>query len=124
MITYILQIVGLVLIVIGSALCLITAIGLLRLESLYSRMHAVAKPQVLGTVLLCLGLALITNSSRVGATLFLVVVIQFLGAPISAHMLSRAAHRDGRVESRHIVIDEYQEDINRAADLLGNQPPA
>ena len=44
--------------VLGALLSLIAAIGLLRLPDVLTRMHAATKPQVLGLMLVLLGLAL------------------------------------------------------------------
>ena len=117
-----LQVLGVVSIVFGTSLTLITAIGMVRLRSLFSRMHAATKPQVLGLVSMCLGLALVMQNRQVTATAVLVVAMQFVVAPISAHMLGRAAYRLGRIDRAAIVVDEYAEDIARAAQRMAEQP--
>lgn len=111
-----LQAVGVALIAVGTGLTLITAIGMVRLGSLFARMHAATKPQVLGLALLCLGLAAVMHKPRVSATLALVVALQLVVAPISAHMLGRAAYRLGRVDSARLVVDEYTSDVRQATD--------
>ena len=109
-----LQLVGVCLITAGVALTFFTALGMLRLGSLFSRMHASTKPQVLGLVLMCAGLACVMQSTHVAATLALVVMMQFVVAPISAHMLGRATYRLGQTDYEAIVVDEYAEDLERA----------
>ena len=49
---------GLAALLAGALLCLAGAIGLLRFRDLLSRMHASTKPQVLGVLLVELGLGL------------------------------------------------------------------
>ncbi|GAA2180803.1 monovalent cation/H(+) antiporter subunit G [Brooklawnia cerclae] len=110
-----LQVVGVALIAVGTSLTLITAVGMVRLASMFARMHAATKPQVLGLTLMCLGLAAVMQRPRVAATLALVVALQMIVAPISAHMLGRAAYRLGRVNTSALVVDEYTDDIERAA---------
>jgi len=110
-----LQVVGVALIAVGTSLTLITAVGMVRLASMFARMHAATKPQVLGLTLMCLGLAAVMQRPRVAATLALVVALQMIVAPISAHMLGRAAYRLGRVNASALVVDEYTDDIERAA---------
>ena len=55
----VLDVVGGVLILLGAALALTAAIGLVRLPDVLNRMHAASKPQTLGFLLLCVGLSLI-----------------------------------------------------------------
>lgn len=118
----VLQWIGLVLIAGGSTLTLITAVGMLRLGSLFSRMHAATKPQVLGLVVMCLGLACVMQKPRVAATLVLVVAMQLVVAPISAHMLGRAVYRLKQTDTEVIVVDEYAEDLDRAVQHLEREP--
>lgn len=98
----------------GSLLVLVAAVALVRFPDLFARMHAAAKPQVLGLSLLMIGLALEVRDPRIGWTLVLVVVFQFLTAPISAHMAGRAGYRTGRVDRSALVADELAEDIEAA----------
>ena len=117
-----LQVLGVVLIAAGTALTLITAIGMVRLGSLFSRMHAATKPQVLGLALMCIGLALLLQNPRVSATLALVVAMQLVVAPISAHMLGRSVYRLGQTDRAVIVVDEFAEDIARADRRIAENP--
>lgn len=113
--TDLMDLVGVVLLFAGSTLTLITAIGLVRFNNLFARMHASTKPQVLGLVLLALGLSLVLRRAEVVLPLGLAVVFQLITAPISAHMLGRAGYRSGRVQLGPLLVDEYTEDIDRAA---------
>lgn len=117
-----LQVLGVTLIVAGVGLTLFTAIGMVRLGSLFSRMHAATKPQVLGLVLMCIGLAFVMQNPRVAATLVLVVAMQLVVAPISAHMLGRSVYRLGETDQNVIVLDEFAEDIARAERSIDEHP--
>ncbi|WP_341728657.1 monovalent cation/H(+) antiporter subunit G [Brooklawnia sp.] len=119
-----LQVIGVTLIAAGVLLTFITALGMLRLGSLFSRMHASTKPQVLGLGLMCAGLALVIQKPHLAATLVLVVMMQFFVAPISAHMLGRATYRLGQTGDDAIVVDEYAEDIERARKGLADGDPS
>ncbi len=101
----------------GVLLTLVAAIGLVRFPDVLSRMHAATKPQVLGLMLLMAGLAIELRSVTVGMTLLLVVAFQLVTGPISAHMLSRAGYRTGKVEHSLLVVDELTEDLERAEKL-------
>ena len=109
-----LQVVGVAFIAPGAFLTLVTAIGMHRLHSLFARMHASTKPQVLGVIVMCAGLACVMQKPRVSYTLLLVVIMQLVVAPISAHMLGRAVYRLKQLDPDVIVLDEYAEDLARA----------
>lgn len=103
----------LVLILIGAALCLSAAVGLLRFRDVPSRLHAATKPQVLGLLLICIAIAL-SQRSVGGILLGLVLVapivlMQFATAPLSAHMVGRQSYRNGSIDQRSLVVDELAE---------------
>lgn len=88
-----LDIVSVVLAVNGALLALVAAVGLIRLGDTRSRMHAATKPATLG-VLSCAAAAVlqlddVSNISKV----VVIVALQFVTAPVGAHMLSRAITR-------------------------------
>lgn len=88
---------GLVLILAGAILCLTAAIGLLRFQDLLTRMHAATKPQVLGVLLVLLGVALSKEGGLHVGMLLLIGVFQMLTIPVGAHMVGRAGFRTGQV---------------------------
>ena len=87
-------IVGIVL-VIGAAFALIASIGVLRFPDVYTRTHAASKAGTLGSglmlVAICVGAGELDVITRgiAGAVFFL------LTAPISSHLLARAAYCSG-----------------------------
>ncbi len=93
--------VALVLLFLASVLCLVAAVGLVRFPDLLSRMHAVTKPQVLGTLLALLGMGLALRDVSVGGVLVLVGLFQLVTVPITSHMMSRAALRANQVYLQH-----------------------
>lgn len=105
----------------GSALILIAAIGIVRFPHLLTRMHAAAKPQNLGLVLLMSGLALQIRQPVVVWTLLLVVACQLVTAPIAAHMVGRAGFRTGRIDPEDLEVDELTEDLAAAARLSNDE---
>lgn len=112
--TGLLDVLGAIAILSGAALALVAAIGLVRFKSLYMRMHAATKPQTLGLLLILTGLALTLRSWSAFGTLVLVAVTQALTAPVSAHMLSRAAYRENLVRPGHFDFDELDEALRRS----------
>ncbi|BDZ39868.1 monovalent cation/H(+) antiporter subunit G [Microbacterium suwonense] len=103
----------LVLVLLGAILCLSAAVGLLHFRDVPGRLHAATKPQVLGLVLICLAIA-VAQRTIGGMLMGLLVVIpvillQFATAPLSAHMVGRQAYRNGTINQRDLVADEYAE---------------
>jgi multicomponent Na+:H+ antiporter subunit G len=96
----------------GAFFSLAAAVGALRLSGLLSRMHAVTKPQVLGLILLVIGLAIQLRDPSVLGMLLLIVVFQLLTAPVAAHMVARTAYRVG----------ETEDEVVHAADVERSGP--
>lgn len=90
----------------GALLSLVAGIGVLRFPGVLDRMHAATKPQVLGVLLLLLGLALRLRTPSDLGMIVLVAVFQLATAPVSAQMIGRAAYRSGRVDRDLLDTDE------------------
>jgi multicomponent Na+:H+ antiporter subunit G len=116
-----------VLLVAGSVLAFAAGLGLVRFPDLLARTHAATKPQVLGLVLVLLGLALRLRSGPILWMLVLVVLFQMLTAPVAAHLITRAGYRTGKVRPGTLVVDELTEDLEaarRTAPPGEEEPPA
>lgn len=100
------DVVSAVLLLVGAFLALVAAIGILRFPDLLTRMHAATKPQVLGLLLIIVGLGLRLRSPTVVGMLALIVIFQLLTAPVSAHMIGRTAFRRTRVRQDLLLVDE------------------
>ncbi|WP_449386155.1 monovalent cation/H(+) antiporter subunit G [Cellulomonas soli] len=98
----------------GAFFALAAGVGALRFPDLLARMHAATKPQVLGLVLVLVGLALRLRSGGAVWALVLVAVFQMLTAPVAAHMVGRAGYRTGKVRGELLVVDELTRDMARA----------
>lgn len=94
---------------VGAALTLVAAIGMMRLPDLLSRMHAGTKPQVLGMLVALLGLALQLRRPHVVGVLLIVALFQLITSPIASHMVGRASYRAGHMRSDLLIIDEISE---------------
>lgn len=81
------------LLLLGSFMVLIAAIGLLRLPDVLCRSHAVGKALTLGVSLLLLALFCDLEIRQQGFRVVLILIFQFLTIPISAHLLCRLALR-------------------------------
>lgn len=80
----------------GTGLFLIAAVGLNRFTDLYGRMHAATKPATLGLLLVLAAAALRVDSPGDIGKLALIGLFQLATAPVAAHLLGRSAYR-GRV---------------------------
>ncbi|MFY1598848.1 monovalent cation/H(+) antiporter subunit G [Micromonospora sp. WMMD737] len=90
----------------GALLSLAAGIGVLRFPGTLDRMHAATKPQVLGVLLLLLGVALRLRTPADLGMVALVGIFQLATAPVAAQMIGRAAYRAGRVEPGLLDADE------------------
>jgi multicomponent Na+:H+ antiporter subunit G len=95
-----------VLIIAGCLLALLGGIGVLRLPDVFGRMHAATKPPTLGLVLVAAGAILRVDSVADVTFLVLVVGLQFLTAPVGAHLVGRSAYASGGQLAPDTVVDE------------------
>jgi multicomponent Na+:H+ antiporter subunit G len=105
----VLDVVGSSLILVGAAFSLTAAIGLLRLPDVLNRMHAASKPQTLGFLLLCVGLALVLRDGAATSMLVLAAGLQLVTAPVATQMMAKAAHRTGQYRIDLVVDDRDRE---------------
>lgn len=82
-----------VLLVVGTALVVVSAVGLVRLPDAYNRINAVAKAASLGAVGVLLGVLLLMPSVRTAVVLTLAISLQLFTAPLGGFALARAAYR-------------------------------
>ena len=116
-----LDIVASVFLVLGSLMSLLAGIAVLRFPDTMSRIHAATKPQVLGIILLMVGLGLRLGSPGVIGMLVLIVILQFVTAPVSAHLTVRVAYRNAKGEDErateqagHSAADDGPEQMVQA----------
>jgi multicomponent Na+:H+ antiporter subunit G len=103
----------------GALLAFAAGVGLLRFPDLLARMHSATKPQVLGLVLVLLGLALRLREGPALWMLVLIAMFQMLTSPVAAHMVGRAGYRTGKVGREFLVVDELTADQEEAERLSG-----
>ena len=81
----------------GALLSLAAGVGVVRFPDVLSRMHAATKPQVLGVLLVLVGVRLRTRLGLDVGMLILIGSFQLLTIPFGAHMVGRACFRTGQV---------------------------
>lgn len=94
----------------GVALALVASIGLHRLPDLFSRMHAATKPATLGLVLTLTGVVIGLGDLSAGVKLGVVIIAQFITAPIGAHLIGRSAYAAGTELSPDTLVDKAVSD--------------
>jgi multicomponent Na+:H+ antiporter subunit G len=101
--------VGRILLVLGAAWTLLSAIGVIKFDDVYARMHAVSKATTLGLALV-LGGAATQLAGEDAAKLALVGVLVFMTVPAGAHLVGRAVHHSpGDVHIRIDTVDELRD---------------
>lgn len=104
------DIIGLIFITIGLAFDLFGCLGLIRLPDVYNRLQAATKCVTLGTCSILFGTFLIVGPVAAGMKALLCMVFLLLTAPVSAHAISRGAHKAGVKLFEGSVVDKYEED--------------
>jgi multicomponent Na+:H+ antiporter subunit G len=76
----------------GVALMLTAAIGVLRLPDLLCRSHAVAKASALGIFLILIGMWIHLGAQVSGLKIALAIFFQLVTIPVSSHLVGMLAH--------------------------------
>jgi multicomponent Na+:H+ antiporter subunit G len=89
------DVIATVAVVLGAALGVLSAVGILRMPDVYIRLQVASKASSLGVALLMLGVAVHFGELGVTVRALMVVVFLFLTAPVAAHVIGRAAYLTG-----------------------------
>lgn len=96
--------------IIGLTFDFFGVLGLIRLPDVYNRLQAATKCVTFGSAGIMLGVFIYFGLNPIGFKALLCVGFVLLTAPVSAHAISRAAHRNGIALAKESVIDQYAED--------------
>ena len=77
---------------IGSLLMLLSAVGVVRLPDLFTRMHAVSKAGTTGVGFIMLAVICVETEFSFVTRSLMALLIVAVTAPVAAHMISRAAY--------------------------------
>ncbi|PWC06984.1 monovalent cation/H(+) antiporter subunit G [Mycetocola zhujimingii] len=107
------DIITITLVMVSALMCAAAGIGLFRFPDVLSRLHAATKPQILGLMCACAGVA--ANDPRIAtfALLTAIIIFQGLTAPITAHMVARAAYRSNHLRRDLLIRDELADRVER-----------
>lgn len=78
-------------IVAGGLFCVIGAVGLVRMPSFFTRMHAASLIDTLGAGLILLGLVIQAGLTLVSIKLAMIGVLLLFASPTATHALAKAA---------------------------------
>lgn len=92
----------------GVLAFVVSAIGLIRMPDIYSRMHIGAKSTTIGILLIISGAICIEPTW--GWKLILLAIFVLLTNPLSSSVIARASHNVGVPYLNPNDIDEYRED--------------
>jgi multicomponent Na+:H+ antiporter subunit G len=95
--------------VFGSLFMLVAAIGVVKLQDVYMRMHAITKAASLGAILMLVAVFLLYREWIVLIEALMVVLFVIFTAPIASHMIAKAAHKTRMPKGEGYVMDELEE---------------
>jgi multicomponent Na+:H+ antiporter subunit G len=104
-----------VLLVAGSVFTVLAALGLLRFPDLYTRMHAASKAGTIGSGLLLLAAGIHAGDVAILLRALAGFAFFVLTAPISAHLLAKAAHQAGYRLTNLSVTDQLPQSKQKSA---------
>lgn len=99
----------------GSLLILVAAIGLVRLPDVLCRSHAVAKAMTLGIFLMLFGLWVHLDGEAPTLKIALAICFQVVTIPVASHLVGLLALKKG-------LLREAAEDIEQPRDSQPRQP--
>jgi len=98
-----LEIFGFIFMTLGVLAFLVSALGLLRMPDVYTRMHVGTKATTIGVVLVALGACFLEPSWSF--KLLLLALFVLLTNPLSSSVIARATHKNGLTLERDELKD-------------------
>ena len=95
-----------VLLICSGIFCTVAGIGLLRFPDVLMRMHASTKAGTLGVGLSVISAAIFFGNDVVTTKAILIVLFVLLTAPVSAHLIARAAYRTQTPLWEPTIVDD------------------
>jgi multicomponent Na+:H+ antiporter subunit G len=107
----IVEIIGAILVLIGSVFLFLGALGLVRMPDVFNRIQTGTKASTLGTFLTFFGLVFIMPEWW--GKLILLIIFILMTNPVSSHVLARAAYCIKVPMFKKTVIDLYGKDAEK-----------
>jgi multicomponent Na+:H+ antiporter subunit G len=112
------------LILTGATFLLLAAVGVVRMPDLFTRMQSASKASTLGIGCVLLALAFHFPGISVNIRVVGTITFFFLTAPITAHLIGRAAYFVGVPIWKGTVVDELRGRYNPLTHRLGSDEAA
>ena len=104
------QLIAWALILLGSVMVIIGALGSLRFPDFWSRLHAASVTDSGGVILLLLGMGIHSGFNLITFKLFLIGAFLFITGPTSSHAVANAALVSGAKPSKKIKTNLVTKD--------------
>ncbi len=105
--------IGYIIITVGILFDIFGCIGLVRFPDVYNRLQASTKCVTLGTILLLVGVAVISGVGAMSAKAIICAVFILLTSPTAAHAIAKGAYAAGVKLWEESVVDKYAEEIKK-----------
>lgn len=115
------EMVGYILITIGILFDVCGCIGLVRFPDVYNRLQAATKCVTLGTVLLLIGVALVSQMGATASKAIICAVFILITSPTAAHAIAKGAHSAGIRLWEKSVVNKYEEEVDPHDEWLKTQ---
>ncbi len=106
----------------GTAFMLVAALSIVRMPDLFLRLSSSTKAATLGAGLMLVGAAVAFGDLTVTGRAVAIILFLLITAPVSAHMLARAAYFDGVRLWEGTVTDEMRGRYHPDTHQLASQP--
>jgi multicomponent Na+:H+ antiporter subunit G len=107
------DIIGYILIIVGILFDIFGCIGLVRFPDVYNRLQASTKCVTLGTILLLVGVAVISGLGATSAKAVICAVFILITSPTAAHAIAKGAYASGVALWENSVVDKYAEESKK-----------
>ncbi|MHC4460557.1 MAG: monovalent cation/H(+) antiporter subunit G [Planctomycetota bacterium] len=107
------DIIGYVLIIVGILFDIFGCIGLVRFPDVYNRLQASTKCVTLGTILLLVGVAVLSGLGATSAKAIICAVFILITSPTAAHAIAKGAYASGVQLWENSVVDKYAEESKK-----------
>jgi multicomponent Na+:H+ antiporter subunit G len=103
------DVLGYLMIAAGVLFNIFGCVGLVRFPDVYNRLQAATKCVTLGTVMLLIGVGLVTGIGPTAAKAVICAVFVLVTSPTAAHAIAKGAYASGVALWEKTVVDKYAE---------------
>ncbi len=107
------DVIGYILIIVGILFDIFGCIGLVRFPDVYNRLQASTKCVTLGTILLLVGVALVSGIGPTSSRSIICAVFILITSPTAAHAIAKGAYASGVQLWEGSVVDKYAEHVEK-----------